>query len=49
MARGVDLKFARGRGVEGLSKDSDKYTHVLYIVRYLLLDASMKRSETKRS
>jgi hypothetical protein len=28
MARGVDLKFARGRGVEGLSKDSDKYTHV---------------------
>ncbi len=25
MARGVDLKFA---GVEGLLKDSDKYTHV---------------------
>ena len=29
MARGVDLQFAWGGGVEGLSKDSDKlYTYV---------------------
>ena len=38
MARGVDLQFAGGGGVEGLLKDTDKYTHVH--VRYLLLPLS---------
>jgi len=35
MARGVDLQFAGG-GVEGLLKDSDKYTQV-HCTGYLLL------------
>ncbi len=40
MARGVDLKFAGGE-VEGLLKDSDKYSIRMNVVRYLLLPLSL--------